>query len=153
MHLKVRHNTVKVISFWTLSDVCRRLTSSGWLISNKSSLLSFHCLMTLANFSLFSSSGIFPLIKLKVSVRLAAADFRFLWQKSSYLPYCCICKDLHPVFNLFPISYELIVLRSEFLNIIAYFIPTSTSPLQAPRIPLPSFNGSVDLCYVRQTVS
>lgn len=47
----------------------------------------------------------------------------------------------HPFFNLFPISQQLIVLRSEFSGIFARLFPMYTSPVQGPTPLLPRFTG------------
>lgn len=57
-------------------------------------------------------------------------------------PGCCFfCSDPTPSSIYSPLVTTSLCCSGEFLNIIAYFIPTSTSPLKAPTSPCPHLTG------------
>lgn len=111
----------------------RRLTSSGWLISNRSSLLLFHCWMTLASFSRSSSSGIvFSHRSHSVSLYDCCGGKRL-----SYPSRVDASAGPHPYFSVHPSSSKLI-------KIIAHSILTSLRA-PSPASLCPHFTGQLVL--------
>lgn len=102
------------------------LTSSGWLISNRSSLLSFHRRMTLASFSRSSSSGML-FIYLFVCFSKSLCDFK----PQTVTLTSCPCRvslspaGPRPVLSEHPSTSELINITLRF---ILHFILPSQHP-------------------------
>lgn len=92
----------EIISAGFLPPGWRRLTSSGWLISNRSSLLLFHCWMTLASFSRSSSSGIVVFSPITLSVKTVGKQL-------SYASRVDVSTGPHPYFSVHPASSKPIL--------------------------------------------